>query len=256
MKLPKVSRRKFIGLAFISLPASCLADTILVEPKWISISKISLNPKPTCRIVHFTDIHYKGDRPYLKEVVNRINDLSADFVCFTGDIVEDSFYLKESLELLRQIRSPVYGVPGNHDYWSGASFSEIAASFKTTGGAWLVDQQLTTADGAVTIFGSSGENAVVTEKTSSPKRILLTHYPNLVSKLKNETFDLILAGHSHGGQIRIPFWGSLKLPYGVGRYDKGLFQTSAGPLYVNAGIGTWYLPIRFCCRPEITIIEL
>ena len=255
MKPLKISRRKFIGMAFVSVPAAGFVDTFLVEPKWITINKISLNPESTCRIVHFSDIHYKGDRSYLEKVVKKINDLSPDFVCFTGDIVEDSFYLKESLELLRQIRSPVYGVPGNHDYWSGASFPEIAASLKATGGAWLVDQQLTTADGAVTIFGSSGENAVVTEKTRSPRRILLTHYPNLVSKLKTKTFDLILAGHSHGGQIRIPFWGPLKLPYGVGKYDKGLFRTASGPLYVNVGIGTWYLPIRFYCRPEITVIE-
>ena len=255
MKLPKISRRKFIGLAFISLPAACLADTLFVEPEWITINKISLNTKPTCRIVHFTDIHYKGHRSYLEKVIKKINDLSPDFVCFTGDIVEDAAYLKESLEFLKQIRCPVFGVPGNHDYWSGASFPEIAVSLQKTGGDWLVDQKVTTADGRVVIVGSAGKNAALPQTNDTGKRLLLTHYPNFVTKLKNETFDLILAGHSHGGQIRIPFVGALKLPYDVGKYDKGLFHTSAGPLYVNVGIGTWGLPIRFYCRPEITVIE-
>ena len=87
------------------------------------------------------------------------------------------------------------------------------------------------------------------------KRLLLVHYPLFVEQVKG-SFDLILAGHSHGGQVRIPFWGALTLPYRVGHYDLGLFQTQAGPLYVNPGIGTFYLPVRTWCRPEISVIEL
>lgn len=66
----------------------------------------------------------------------------------------------------------------------------------------------------------------------------------------------MLAGHSHGGQVRIPFWGALVLPNRVGLYDLGLFQTMIGPLYVNPGIGTFLLPVRSWCRPEISLIEL
>jgi uncharacterized protein len=67
---------------------------------------------------------------------------------------------------------------------------------------------------------------------------------------------LILAGHSHGGQVRLPFWGALIVPRGVGRYDLGYYKTAGGPLYVNAGIGTYRLPFRFNCRPEITLITI
>ena len=72
------------------------------------------------------------------------------------------------------------------------------------------------------------------------KNILLIHYPVWAKKLGGGQFDLMLAGHSHGGQVRIPFYGAIFLPFGVDEYDLGLFQTNAGPLYVNAGIGYIY----------------
>ena len=83
------------------------------------------------------------------------------------------------------------------------------------------------------------------------------HYPAQVKRLGGQNFDLILAGHSHGGQVRLPFYGALFLPSRVDEYNLGLFPTKAGPLYVNAGIG--YIGennFRFNCRPEITLIEM
>jgi len=68
--------------------------------------------------------------------------------------------------------------------------------------------------------------------------------------------SLVLAGHSHGGQVRLPFYGPLIVPFGVGRYDLGWFQTAASPLYDNAGIGYFHLNVRFNCRPEITGFDM
>ena len=85
---------------------------------------------------------------------------------------------------------------------------------------------------------------------------MLIHYPEGADKLGKTKLDLILAGHSHGGQVRLPFYGPLILPFGVGTYDLGLFQTPAGPLYVNAGIGYFYVNVRFNCGPEITVFEM
>ncbi len=67
------------------------------------------------------------------------------------------------------------------------------------------------------------------------------HYPAWIKYQGDQRFDLALAGHSHGGQVRIPFYGALVLPEGVDQYDLGLFQTRSGPLYVNPGIGWYYL---------------
>ena len=88
------------------------------------------------------------------------------------------------------------------------------------------------------------------------KRILLEHHPSVIEQLHDEHFDLILAGHTHGGQVRIPFMHQIFPDFDLGRYDKGLFQTPCGPLYVNPGIGTFHIKARFLCRPEITVIEL
>jgi predicted MPP superfamily phosphohydrolase len=74
--------------------------------------------------------------------------------------------------------------------------------------------------------------------------------------LLGRPFDLILSGHSHGGQVRLPLFGPPYLPWGVGRYDLGFFETENGPLYVNAGIGTYHAPIRFNCPPEITVVTM
>ena len=84
---------------------------------------------------------------------------------------------------------------------------------------------------------------------------MLIHYPEWIDKLNGDKFDIALAGHSHGGQVRVPFLGAPVLPYGVGRYDLGMFQTVSGPLYVTAGIGWFYLNVRFNCRPEIAVFE-
>ncbi len=236
----KISRRKFILLGICSVPVLCTADALLIEPKWLSVKRISLNKGNSgCRIVHFTDLHYKGDQKYLKSVVSKINEQSPDFVCLTGDIVEESKYLDEALDLLSGIKYPLFGVPGNHEYRSRASFEEIAKCFESTGGAWLVNREHTIEDKHITIFGSAEQDNSFIKESKDSKRILLTHYPKLVDSLGDETFDLILAGHSHGGQVRIPFWGALVVPYRVGKYDQGLFRTKAGPLYVNPGIGTF-----------------
>jgi predicted MPP superfamily phosphohydrolase len=88
------------------------------------------------------------------------------------------------------------------------------------------------------------------------KRILLTHYPLDIGHVQGSRYDLILSGHAHGGQVRLPFIGALIVPFGVNGYQKGTCSTPAGPLHVSAGLGTFFLPVRFFCRPEITLIEL
>ena len=86
----KISRRNFFRLALFSLPVGWLADSFLVEPEWVVIRKFNLEgPNPRHRIVHFTDLHYKGDRAYLTRAIEKINELSPDLICFTGDIVND-----------------------------------------------------------------------------------------------------------------------------------------------------------------------
>ena len=263
MKLQNISRRKFIaalGAGLVGTPFGVTADAKWLEPTWLKIQRLKIDDhEPSHRLVHFTDLHHKGDRSYLRSVVDVINSLAPDFVCFTGDIVEKRKFLAEALEALSGIQSPMFGVPGNHDFWSGIPFGPVRECFAASGGAWLLDEAHPTADGKVNILGATcyRMNQVWLPVEPAAKNILLFHYPAWTKRLGGQKFDLMLAGHSHGGQVRIPFHGAIFLPSGVDEYDLGLFQTRAGPLYVNAGIGYLHdYNIRFNCRPEITVIEI
>jgi hypothetical protein len=260
MKLGKINRRKFLLTALLAAPVVLAGDSTFVEPTWLQTRHVRLDGGKTgVRFVQFSDVHHKGDRGYLQTVVDKINSLNPDFTCFTGDLIERKRFLPETLNILSGIKSPLFGVPGNHDYWSGASFAPIMKCFSATGGAWLLDQQCVVADGRINLAGSAAIYPFATPvpRHTGAKNILLIHYPAWANQLGSRKFDLILAGHSHGGQVQIPFYGAPFLPYNVDGYDKGLFQTPAGPLYVNVGIG--YIDkynFRFNCRPEITLFEV
>lgn len=259
MNFRKVSRRRFFLAALLLSPLAVYADAKWLEPTWLKVRRLRLTSgKPAHRFVHFTDLHHKGDRNYGKSVVDTINSLSPDFVCFTGDIIEEGKYLAEALEILSGIKSPMYGVPGNHDYWSHVPFTGIAKCFAGTGGAWLLDEQRATGDGKINVIGATCRRPMQFSQLQNPamKNIFLMHYPASVKNLGGQKFDLVLAGHSHGGQVRLPFYGALMVPFGVDEFDLGLFNTRSGPLYVNPGIGWYPVAIRFNCRPEITLIEI
>lgn len=251
------SRRRWIACGVGGLALGTAADGFLWEPGWLKVHRLRPSaPSPTHRFVHFTDVHHKGDRGWLERVVRHINAQNPDFVCFTGDIVEDARFLPEALELLQGIRAPLYGVPGNHDYWANVDFDVVARSFAATGGQWLMDKEVLLRDGRINLIGATCTRAPDVRPRPGVKNLLLIHYPFWVERLSAVKFDLILAGHSHGGQVRLPFFGAVLVPGGVGRYDLGWFETPAGPLYVGSGIGWFYLNVRFNCRPEITVFEI
>lgn len=260
VSLKKISRRKFVLTALLATPFVAAADAKLIEPTWLKIHHVRIGEGKTgCRFVQFSDVHHKGDAAYLQSVVDTINSLTPDFVCFTGDIIENGKFLPAALEIFSGIKSPLFGVPGNHDYWSFASFAPIRKCFAATGGAWLMDQQQTIAGGKINLIGAGGlfKSSVPPPVNSGAKNILLMHYPAWAKQLGSRKYDLILAGHSHGGQVRIPFFGAPIVPFNVDEYDLGLFQTPAGPLYVNPGIGyIGDVGFRFNCRPEITVFEI
>ena len=252
----RVTRRKFLGLGLVALPAVAGLDGGFAEPTWLRVSRFELYPQPTNHFVHFSDLHYKGDTEYAAKVVRTINALEPDFVCFTGDLVEEARFAPAALDFIRQIKRPVYACPGNWDYNSGADFKEYEKAFTATGGAWLEDCNVVLEKKGIELVGMGLRGVHALREPQAVRRLLLMHYPTQADRLDGRRFDLILAGHSHGGQVRLPFYGALVLPYGVGRYDQGRFDSLGGPLYVNAGIGTYLLPVRFNCRPEITVIGI
>jgi predicted MPP superfamily phosphohydrolase len=254
--MPSISRRRFLRLGALALPVAFGIDARLIEPTNLRVTTPKLKLDGKHRFVHFSDFHHKGDVDYAADVINTINKLEPEFVCFTGDLVEDTKFLGEALGFIEQIKAPVYGSPGNHDYWSRAPFSEYERTFAGTGGRWLVDDSVVLPDYNLELIGMGSWGTTKLKPPQAGRRILLSHYPKAVDDLGTRRFDLILAGHSHGGQVRIPGYGAIAVPWGVGRYDLGYFETNSGPLYVNAGIGTYRIPWRFNCRPEITVLSI
>lgn len=254
-----MTRRQFLlsALAAVLLPVAI--DSVAVEPQCLEVRRIKLgNGALRGRLIHFSDLHHKGDLAFLHEVVNTINQCQPDAVCFTGDLVENRKFFPEVLAALAGIHAPVFGVPGNHDYWSRIPFAEVEKCLAVNGGAWLLNRSQLIANGKINLIGLAGwyPSDPLPPAMPGAMNIALMHYPVWAKQLNGRQFDLLLAGHSHGGQVRLPLFGAVFLPSNVDEYDRGLFKTPAGMMYVNAGIG--YIGnyhVRLNCRPEITVIE-
>ncbi len=255
---PKLNRRRFLQLALAGTPLLAAGDAWMLEPEWLKTQTLRIGTDaPTHRLAHITDLHYKGDRAYLREIVEQVNALKPDCVCFTGDLVEKAAFLSGALEGLSGIKAPLYGVPGNHDFMAQLDFRKVDECFRATGGGWLDNRDARTRDGGVNLIGTACNKEVAQSRVlPGVKNVLLMHFPAYVKKVEARNLDLILAGHSHGGQVRLPWVGALVLPEGVDEYELGLYATAAGPMYVNPGLGYLHLNVRFNCRPEITLIEV
>jgi uncharacterized protein len=252
-----ISRRNFLKLGVLALPLAVGGDAGLARSYRLRVTDLKLNAAGKCRFVHFSDFHYTGDASYAAEVVDSINHLRPNFVCFTGDLVEDRSFANEALGFIREIKSPVYGIPGNHDYWSRAPFCEFERAFAATGGAWIPNSSAVLPQHDIELVGNGIVGMPAVNSPLVTRHLLMIHYPAMADQLGKRKFDLILAGHSHGGQVRIPFVGPLVLPHAVKPYDYGNYTTPAGPLHVSAGIGTLSsFPIRWNCPPEITLVTL
>jgi hypothetical protein len=186
----KINRRRFLkrlGLAGGSALLLGAADAAVVEPHWLRIRPVRIGTgAPVCRFAYFTDLHYKGDRAYVRSVVDAINGLSPDFVLFGGDLIEDGRHLPEALEHIAGITAPVYGVPGNHDYWSRVPFDPHRICFAATGGAWLMNETRLVADGRVNLIGLACNEARLAPLPLHPaaKNIVLMHYPAWANRIE------------------------------------------------------------------------
>lgn len=235
--------------------AGVTLDALVLEPFWIRRKLIEFTSLGIgARLLHFSDLHFKGNQNQLDKIIKVIDSLKPDYICFTGDLVDQKnpAHLKAVLSWIETFSCPVFGVPGNHDPVDPQSIQQFLAAFKKTGGAFLMDESIDL--GRWELHGSSRIQAAELDPATNKKHILLCHYPKIGDLSLSRPYDLALAGHSHGGQVRIPFIGAPIVPFGVGPYVRGLFKEApVGPLYVNPGVGTFLIPVRFCCRPEVTL---
>jgi hypothetical protein len=217
-------------------------------------------------IVQLSDVHHGSfvEADHIRAAVEMINRLEPDLIVLTGDYVTHSHrYVEPCAELLGQLRAHdgVFAVLGNHDFWTDAD--KIADAF--TG------QRVGVLRNTHTHVRRDGESLVLLGVDDSTVRqddlraalkgvrlaaptILLSHNPNLVRQASATGIDLMLSGHTHGGQIRLS--PRNRHPRRWRRFRRGLGQLGHTQIYVNRGLGTVIVPVRYQCPPEITVIEL
>jgi hypothetical protein len=252
-----LTRRKFIATASTFVAGTVVAgDAFVLAPHRLRVSEISFSTQPRHRFVVWSDFHYSGDREYAQTVIDTINDAKPEFVCYLGDLIDQRGFQEEALEFITKIKVPVIGIPGNHDYSCKSSFALNRVAFGSTGGAWLVNHVANLPGVDLEIYGSAERYVGFVPAISTKPRVLLTHYPITARETNGKRFDAIFAGHSHGGQVRLPLYGAVVLPRYVGRYDMGRFESPGGPLYVTQGVGTYKVHARLNCPPEIAVVTI
>ncbi|RMF08597.1 MAG: metallophosphoesterase [Candidatus Neomarinimicrobiota bacterium] len=222
------------------------------------------------RIVQISDIHLGPTikRPYLQRIVDRVQSLQPDLIAVTGDLVDGSVtYLRPELEPLRELqaRYGVYFVTGNHEYYSGvAAWLPV---YRELGLRVLQNESNTFFVGAaaVSVVGIPDPTAIQMDPRESPSlsramqsvppnafTVLLAHQPGIIDEAARSNVDLVLSGHTHGGQL-VPFSWLVRLAH---PYIKGLHRHHKTWIYVNRGTGYWGPPLRLGVPGEITVLEL
>lgn len=268
------SRRKFIKIAF-DTTMLILAFSYLLKGLKGGLSKPIMNTvNVTLRgftqepytIIQLSDMHVGRtiQRAFVKDLVRRVNEEKPDIVVLTGDLIDhDINAIKDDLEPLKELSAPAYFILGNHEYFHGAT--EIIRHIKSMGIRVLLNENLRIKAKEITfnLVGLSdvmgeriGEYPMDVQKAYADidpdiPTIVLGHQPKSILRLGDKPCDLMLSGHTHGGQI-FPF-GLLVMidqPYLAGLYQ----HTSQQQIFVSRGAGYWGPPIRVLAPSEISKI--
>jgi uncharacterized protein len=229
------------------------------------------------RIVQISDIHLdEYTEPYfLERIVHQVNGLAPDLVLLTGDFITHGSLtfiagkhaVHRCAEILTTLTAPLrYAILGNHDVAFNAPL--VIQALTSHGTPVLINQYVPIErnGGRFWLCGVDDPatshpdlDLTIPEKPDGPV-LLMAHEPDYADDVaahpRGPLVDLMLAGHSHGGQVRLPFLGALILPPMGEKYPEGLYRLKQMQLYVNRGIGTVGLPFRLNCPPEITVITL
>jgi len=281
MNEPRLTRRRFlrttlgIGLAGGALAVGGGQYITSWEPDWIQVERVRLPIADLAdglvgmRLVQISDIHLY---PYTTEelvtrAVERINALSPDLVLMTGDYVTDSIDSIEGLIPILSRLNPRLGTfasLGNHDGW--VNRFRVTEGLTQAGVRVLTNEGLSLTRNGAALFvaglddgwtGYPSLNRALEAMDRPQPAVLLMHEPDFADLYARDgRVSLQLSGHSHGGQVRLPGVGAPVLPWMANKYDQGLYQVGGMWLYTNRGLGMTGIPVRFNCRPEVTLFTL
>lgn len=277
-----MKKAKIVLLILALVFISGIIYAIKIEPHWIKIktSEIQISNRMTeqseIRIVHLTDFHLSSDvsLDYLRSVFIQAAAQHPDIICLTGDYVTGEIIQKsEYINVLKILSSaaPTFACPGNHDggIWArerggSPNVEDIRLLIQSAGITFLennvseikIGKSKLMLAGLGDIWAGRCFPDQVQESLDTAKvdlRIILTHNPDSKNQTKKLKWDLILAGHTHGGQFELPFVGTPFAPVRDQKYVNGQYEYNGGILYVSPGIGNLH-GVRFNCRPEISVL--
>ena len=220
------------------------------------------------RIAFLTDLH-RGvfiSQEYVQKSVSMALALKPDLILLGGDYVDhDAQLIVPVMDVLGQLRAPlgVFAVQGNRDIRANRTLTSTELARQglteiTNRGAWINRNgsrfYLAGFDDAT--IGHPNVPAGLSGATPDAVILALTHSPALVDRLTDPRIKLVCCGHTHGGQINLPILGRPVVPPGCEGYMLGLIQSPNAKVFVSAGIGVAYAPVRFRCPPEISLLTL
>jgi predicted MPP superfamily phosphohydrolase len=250
-----------------------IARAALAEPFQLVVEQhaIQLRRLPVAldrlRIVQLSDIHHSPftGRKQIERAIETANSLNPDIIALTGDYVShERAYAAPCAELLGRLRARcgVYAVLGNHDHWTDAAL--ITDLFRAEGIKVLINEGMRFEhNGAAfwlagvddTMVGLEDLPLALAGSSSDEMKLLLAHNPIILRRAARAGVDLVLSGHTHGGQVT---WRSERSRSGRPRRRmlRGLGQRGDTQIYVTRGLGTVIVPLRYGCRPEVSLLEL
>jgi len=259
----------FAALALVTFFIWQNNDVVLSNIDW-ACRKVP-PPFDGFKILLVTDLHGKRFGRGQKRLLNMVAACRPDIVAITGDIVDSRRKKTEgALEFVAQAAriAPVYYVTGNHE-WQYGRYHALKEQLLASGAAVLDNAFVTLQKGEAQIHLAGVNDPAFGSKNAFKKslrrltelpgmKILLTHRPEEIALYAAYGFDLVLAGHAHGGQVRLPFIGGLYAP-GQGvfpRYTSGIHSMKETAMVVSRGLGNSLFPLRVFNRPELVLVTL
>lgn len=215
-------------------------------------------------ILHLTDVHLRGDDAWVARLAEAMRPLRPDLVVLTGDVVARE-WTREAVDHFLSALPPAplgrWAAIGNWEYWAKAPppvWGPILAAHDVgfLFDAWTDLGPLVLAGTDDFTAGQPDLRRTVGALPPDRPAVVLSHSPGLFPQLARPEVALVLSGHSHAGQVRLPALGAFWVPRGTGPYVGGWYQQDQSHLYVSRGVGWSIAPVRLWCPPELARIRL